>query len=153
MTLLVDEHVGQNALIDRFDTAFLVPAEPLVGPYTFDPLGAFPTGNVSFTAYWPGPFFGGMPVGTQTVPEIVVVTQPVEDAMLADAQELGDPLPVLWTWPNLEILWRIEGSGDPWTVVQPTDLLVEGRSTAKPQDRSPRRKLWDQGALAGPSWP
>lgn len=115
------------------DQWLVPPQAPLIGDYIFDVGDPFPVGSVNFRAnYWSGVFGpGNRPVDTEVLPD-VVVTAAVEEAMLADAEELGDPRPVLWTWPELEILWRISGSGDPWTIVQPTDLLVEGRSIAKP---------------------
>ena len=129
---------GFGAYIDEDgNDAWLVdPATPLVGTYSYDPLDPlkpFPVGTVEFQDYWSGGFgHGGNPIGDQVINEAVVITAPVEKAFLADAEELGDPRPVLWTWPQLEIVWRLVGSSDPWNVVQPTDLLPAGRTTAKP---------------------
>jgi hypothetical protein len=118
---------------DGNDQWLVEPATPLIGEYAYDPLDAYPVGTVNFQSYWSGPFgVGGIPIGDQVVDNAVVINNRVEEMMLAASEELGAPKPVLWTWPDLEILWRLQGSGDPWTVVEPTDLLVEGRSIAKP---------------------
>lgn len=126
---------GFGAYVDEDGAAqwLVPPAEPLTGTYSYNAAAAFPVGTVEFRDYWPGPFSPtGAPIGTQTVPEDVVISSPAEDALIADAEEQGDPRPVLWTWPNLEILWRAAGTAEPWTVIQPTDLLPEGRNLAKP---------------------
>lgn len=107
------------------------PTDPLVGPYSYDPLDAFPVGTVNLGAYWDNYPFGPFPP-SGPVDEAIVITDPVEKEAIAEVDLLGDPGPILWTWPTLEILWRVQGSGDPWTVVQPTDLLVAGRSIVKP---------------------
>jgi hypothetical protein len=121
------------------NAAWLVPpTDPLAGEYHDTALG----GSVRFDDYWSGP-----PPGLETVEEDVVVTPKVEEALIATAQELGDPFPVLWTWPNIEVLWRIEGSGDDWTVVVPTDLYDGSYRYAKPRGAG---KWWS--SLTGPAY-
>lgn len=112
---------------DDGNAAWLVPpTSPLVGNYVYAG-GPTDLGSVVLSDYWTA-----VPPGSGPVTEEVVVSADVESALLADAEELGDPRPVLWTWPNLEVLWRLEGSSSAWNVVDPTDLFVEGRTMAKP---------------------
>ena len=129
----VDGGFGPYTDEDGVDQWLVPPAEPLVGQYRYDETRDFPVGSVTFYGYWSGSFsITGYPIGSQTVDEDVVISPSVEEAFMADAEEQGNPFPVLWTWPNLEILWRLAGSEDPWTVVVPTDLRPEGRRVAKP---------------------
>jgi hypothetical protein len=89
---------------------------------------------VEFQDYWAGPFSPlGTPVGDdQEIDEAVAVLPEVRDRFYSAGTPLGDPRPVLYEWPDLEVLWRISGSADPWTVIQPVHLLVDER-TAKPR--------------------
>lgn len=130
---------GFGAYVDEngADQWLVPPQDPLIGDYQYDTGDAFPIGSVTFYDYWSGPFGpGGQPVGAQTVESDVVIIPAVEDETIADSEILGDPTPVLWTWPRFEILWRLEGSGDPWTVVDPMDTLVAGRSVVAPPGTS-----------------
>lgn len=129
--------------------AWLVdPAEPLAGEYVYRDELEYPYGYVDLDGLDGGsypPFFTADPG--------LAVTQPVADQFVADVEALGDPKPILWTWPDLEILWRPEGTADPWTVVQPTDLFPEGRNTPpKPIGTGPYYRtlvlLEDEAALA-----
>ena len=115
---------GWGAYVDEggADQWLVPPAEPLVGPYTR--VGE-DRGVVTFFDYWHGAPPSGFYPGAW-IDEEAVVLPAVRDALYADAESLGDPLPMLWTWPDLEILWRIAASGDEWTVVQPSDVLTEG---------------------------
>jgi len=120
---------GWGAYVDEDgDDQWLVPAtDPLVGEYSYDGTDVH-AGSVSLDDYW----LSGPPPGVETVAEDIVVSGSIEQAFIAEAQELGDPYPILWTWPDLEVLWRLEGSSDDWTVVVPTDLWPGVPNQAKP---------------------
>jgi hypothetical protein len=121
----VEPGFGLYQDINGDDQWLVSPAEPLIGEYHHDTGETHPIGYVDLYDYWD---FDALPwLGNDEVEPGVVVTSAIEERFIADAEELGDPYPVLWTWPELEILWRLEGSGTPWNVVQPTDLNVEGR--------------------------
>jgi hypothetical protein len=101
-------------------TAWLVsPADPLVGSYVYNPAAPHPTGYVSLYSYWAG----GIPTAGNVVDPAVVILPATEQLAACDGEPLGSYFPVFYEWPKLEVLWRISGSGDDWTVVQVTDVI------------------------------
>ncbi len=104
------------------------PREPLVGTFRVEFAGA--QGNVVLDDYWQDAFTS--PPWWPSTP--VVLSREVElatgllDLLVSQGELQGSPGKTLYTWPDLELLWRLEGSGDQWTVIQP--------STANPILRS-----------------
>jgi hypothetical protein len=136
------------------DSDWLVsPQDPLVGTYRI--LGTtYERGWVDLKDYWPGgwtvhPSPNERPTGSVVVPEEITVLEEIERLFTSPGTPLGNPRPVYYDWPELELLWRASGSADEWTVVEPIDYIVDGESFAKPAGVDiwwPPRKLtriWD----------
>lgn len=126
---------GFGAYVDENEVSqwLVPPADPLVGDYSYDPTDEDAKGFVIFPDYWSGAFSPqGTPYGTQTVDEDVVILPDIQTYATSAGLALGDPRPVYYEWPGLEVLWRPSGSSADWTVIQPTHLLVDER-TAKPR--------------------
>jgi hypothetical protein len=144
---------GQHVNADGDDDWLVPPQDPLVGTYRV--LGTtFERGWVDLRSYWPGgwtfhPSPNQRPVGTQVVPEDVMLLGEIEERFISLGEPLGDPRPIYYEWPDVELLWRPEGSTDEWTVIQPTDTIAATESYAKPRGVDmwwPSRQLariWD----------
>jgi hypothetical protein len=92
------------------------PAEPLVGEFGYSTIPTNQRGYVVLDDYW-----SDLPGNNPTVDEAVVVLEEMNEIFANQIEKLGDPYPLRFTYPDIEVLWRAEGSTGPWKVIRPVD--------------------------------
>lgn len=116
------------------ETEWLVPpTDPLVGTYTESELIE---GVVSLDDYWPDALSSNhFPTGDSVSSREVELTEAILDLDQSEVEliSIGEPSGLgrlaYHTWPNIQILWRPEGSMDDWNVVDPEGMRFLGGAT------------------------
>lgn len=111
---------------DGLDQWLVSPREPVVGTYREDVI----SGSVQLDDYWADAFTpSGFPDTGDVLTRDVEVAEGLLSLMASEVDPVDEGLPHGWerrayqTWPNIEVLWRPEGSGDPWTVIVPQGMF------------------------------
>jgi hypothetical protein len=125
------------------------PTEPLVGTYRES---WFSEGVVSLEDYWLDPFteashrfpstkyvlYDSNPLDVR-----VEIPEDFRDLSYSTVESLGGGM-YRHTWPNLRMMWRAEGSEDPWNIVDPYTVQTT------PSGAYPRRLFYSDGGVGNP---
>ena len=114
---------------DSVDKWLVDPREPLVGTYTETELLQ---GVVTLDDYWDDPFTvipQHFPSSDKVLTRDVELADAVEALGYSEVEILEMDQRAWHTWPNIELLWRPEGTEDPWTVIRPEGMHFLGGSS------------------------
>jgi len=117
-------------LDEEGDPQWLVsPQAPLVGTYKL----STGLGMVVLDDYWQDAFDANdFPTTPVVLSDDVEIADGVIPLQVAGGELLGSPGKTSYVWPDLEVLWRVAGSGDGWTVVSPAHVSQALRSIFVP---------------------
>lgn len=132
----VEDGWGQYTDAEGTERWLVPPATPLVGLYNHFSYGGYTRGRVTFDEDL------SLVGGDYHVTEQVLMIAAIEELATSAGTPLGDPRPVYYDYPDIEIWWRAHESGDPWTVVHPTDTVMPGEDNLL---------LWLPGAPTDPA--
>jgi hypothetical protein len=133
--LPVGHETGWGAWIDPNDDPqwLIPPTAPLTGEYTeFRITQGVVTLDDYYVEAWVDNHPSDLDHLTSDAPQL---EDAIADLLLSEVELLNAGLPSGWekvawhTWPQVELLWRDEGSSDPWTVIKPEGAFFLGGST------------------------